>query len=54
MLGFFAELNNLIDKKTLLKSTLRMVPVKFKTLNEKAFKTGMKYAQIALKEEDKK
>jgi len=54
MLGFFAELNNLIDKNILLKSTLRMVPAKFKTLNEKAFKTGMKYAQIALKEEVKK
>ncbi|MHA1355891.1 MAG: 2-oxoacid:acceptor oxidoreductase family protein, partial [Candidatus Heimdallarchaeota archaeon] len=54
MLGFFAEINDLIDKNTLLKSTLRMVPARFKTLNEKAFKTGMKYAQKALKEEAKK
>ncbi|MHA1367934.1 MAG: 2-oxoacid:acceptor oxidoreductase family protein [Candidatus Heimdallarchaeota archaeon] len=54
MLGFFAEINDLIDKNTLLKSTLRMVPARFKTLNEKAFKTGMKYAQKALKAEVKK
>ncbi|MHA1220178.1 MAG: 2-oxoacid:acceptor oxidoreductase family protein [Candidatus Heimdallarchaeota archaeon] len=54
MLGFFAELNDLIDKNTLLKSVLRMVPARFKALNEKAFKTGMKYAQNALKNEVKK
>jgi 2-oxoglutarate ferredoxin oxidoreductase subunit gamma len=54
MLGFFAELNDLIDKNTLLKSTLRMVPARFKALNEKAFKIGMKYAVIAKKEEAKK
>ncbi|MHA1628598.1 MAG: 2-oxoacid:acceptor oxidoreductase family protein [Candidatus Heimdallarchaeota archaeon] len=47
MLGFFAELNDLIDKETLLKSTLRMVPPRFKALNEKAFKLGVKYAQKA-------
>ncbi|MHA1122601.1 MAG: 2-oxoacid:acceptor oxidoreductase family protein [Candidatus Heimdallarchaeota archaeon] len=54
MLGFFAELNDLIDKNTLLKSVLRMVPARFKALNEKAFKTGMKYAVNAKKEEAKK
>ena len=54
MLGFFAELNALVDKNTLLKSVLRMVPPRFKDLNEKAFKTGIKYAQQAKKEEVKK
>ncbi|NHJ40367.1 MAG: 2-oxoacid:ferredoxin oxidoreductase subunit gamma [Asgard group archaeon] len=51
MLGFFAELNDLIDKNSILKSVLRFVPARFKELNEKAFKVGMDYAKKAKKQE---
>lgn len=54
MLGFFAELNPLINKNAILKSVLRMVPARFKDLNERAFKTGMEYAKKARKQEVKK
>ncbi|NHJ03853.1 MAG: hypothetical protein EAX90_03455 [Candidatus Heimdallarchaeota archaeon] len=45
MVGFFAELNNAIDSKNLLKATLRLVPARFKALNEKAFNVGINYAK---------
>jgi 2-oxoglutarate ferredoxin oxidoreductase subunit gamma len=54
MLGFFAELNNLIDKKAILKATLQMVPERFRALNERAFKVGIEYAKKAKQQEDKK
>jgi len=47
MLGFFAELSDLLDKQAILKSVLNMVPPRFKSLNEKAFKVGMDYAKKA-------
>ena len=54
MVGFFAELNEKIPAKKLLESTLKMVPARFKALNEKAFNTGIKYAKKAKQEEAKK
>ncbi|MBY8993437.1 MAG: 2-oxoacid:acceptor oxidoreductase family protein [Candidatus Heimdallarchaeota archaeon] len=54
MLGFFAELNSLINKNAILKATLQMVPERFQKLNERAFKTGMEYAQKVKQQEVKK
>jgi 2-oxoglutarate ferredoxin oxidoreductase subunit gamma len=54
MLGFFAELNDLIDKKSILKSVLLFVPARFKELNERAFKVGIDYAKKVKKQEVKK
>lgn len=54
MVGFFAELNDKIDSKSILKATLTLVPARFKALNEKAFNIGIKYAKLAKKEEAKK
>ncbi|NHJ86583.1 MAG: 2-oxoacid:ferredoxin oxidoreductase subunit gamma [Asgard group archaeon] len=51
MLGFFAELNDMLDKKAILNSTLRFVPARFKELNERAFKIGAEYAKKVKKEE---
>lgn len=53
MVGFFAGLNEIIDPKSLLKSTLSLVPARFKELNEKAFNIGMEYAKKAKKQEAK-
>jgi 2-oxoglutarate ferredoxin oxidoreductase subunit gamma len=54
MLGFFAELNTLISKNAILKATLQMVPARFQKLNERAFKTGVEYAQKVKQQEVKK
>ena len=54
MVGFFAGLNNRIEPKSILKSTLSMVPVRFKDLNERAFNIGMDYAKKAKKKEVQK
>ncbi len=54
MLGFFAELNNLVSKDAILKSVLQMVPARFKDLNQKAFQLGIEYAKKAKQQEAKK
>ncbi|GAF69632.1 unnamed protein product [marine sediment metagenome] len=54
MLGFFAGLNDLINKNSILKSVLLFVPARFKDLNERAFKVGMDYAKKAIKQDGKK
>ncbi len=54
MLGFFAELNDYIDQKAILKSVIEFVPARFRELNEKAFKTGKNYAKKVKKQEAKK
>lgn len=54
MLGFFAELNELVDEQAILKAVLHFVPQRFKALNERAFKTGKEYAKKVKKQEAKK
>ena len=54
MVGFFAELNEHVDQKAILKAVLKFVPARFRELNEKAFNTGKDYAKKVKKQEAKK
>ena len=54
MVGFFAELNEHVDQKAILKAVMKFVPARFRELNEKAFNTGKNYAIKLKKQEVKK